>query len=143
MYVVDASVALKWFLYGESFAAESSLLVQYKVPMIAPDVIVAEVANAAWKSSMLGRITHQHAREIAGGLHRFLMLLVPSSEVSEKAVEIAQILNHPVYDCLYLALADNRGCQVITSDQRFIGRVKNTEYEKILVHVSSISDSSF
>ena len=48
MKVVDASVALKWFKQeGGSDEARTLLL---REPLIAPELILAEVLNAAWKA---------------------------------------------------------------------------------------------
>lgn len=63
MPVVDASVALKWFVEeeGSDLAAE---LLMTRALLTAPDLIVAEVCNAAWKAVRSGTMTpeqHDHA----------------------------------------------------------------------------------
>ena len=35
------------------------------------------------------------------------------------ALEFATRSNHPVYDCIYLAVAVHQGMQVVTDDRRF------------------------
>ena len=47
--VVDASVALKWFV-DEDGSDRAVALLDGDEPLIAPDLVVAEVCNAAWKS---------------------------------------------------------------------------------------------
>ncbi len=54
--VVDASVALKWFLTDEPLAAEALAILRDGSTLMAPDILVAEVCNAAWRSARLGRI---------------------------------------------------------------------------------------
>ena len=53
--VVDASVALRWFVEAPGSAAAAQLL-SGRERLIAPDLIVAEVANAAWKLARAGEI---------------------------------------------------------------------------------------
>ena len=47
--------------------------------------------------------------------------------VSADAVRLALALEHPVYDCLYLALAHRIGATVVTADRRFANAVAPTE----------------
>ena len=56
MLVVDASVALRWYVNGPGSASAVSLLTEDAV-LVAPDLIVAEVCNSAWKLVKAGEIT--------------------------------------------------------------------------------------
>ncbi len=47
--VVDASVAFKWFAQ-EDGTDRALVLLEREEPIVAPDLIVAEICNAAWKS---------------------------------------------------------------------------------------------
>ena len=58
--VVDASVALKWFLTEEPQAAQALAIVQDGTTLIAPDFLIAEVCNAAWRLARLGRSSQLH-----------------------------------------------------------------------------------
>ena len=40
-----------------------------------------------------------------------------------RATELACQLNHPAYDCFYLALAELLGTSVVTADRRFANKV--------------------
>ena len=42
---------------------------------------------------------------------------------------MACALSHPVYDCLYLALAEREGTRLITADQPFVERVAGTPWK--------------
>ena len=44
------------------------------------------------------------------------------------ALRIAIGLNHPVYDCVYLALAYQVGGTLVTADTRFFNTVAGTEH---------------
>ena len=51
--VIDASVALKWFVEEQGTDQAAALLAGNDL-LIAPDLIVAEVANAGWKAVRTG-----------------------------------------------------------------------------------------
>lgn len=58
--VVDASVALKWFLPEPDSAKAEELLGSHDI-LVAPTLIVSEVCNAVWKRLRRGETTAQHA----------------------------------------------------------------------------------
>ena len=53
--------------------------------------------------------------------------------VSADAVRLALALDHPVYDCVYLALAHHVGATVVTADRRFVTTVAPTEHGEAVV----------
>jgi predicted nucleic acid-binding protein len=87
--VVDASVAIKWFI------DEPDLL--------APDLLVPEVCNAAWRKVRRGESHPTQAKQIAQRLRHGVLALRPSAPLAARAMELALDLDHPVYDCFYLA----------------------------------------
>jgi predicted nucleic acid-binding protein len=128
--VVDASVALKWFLLEEPHASQALAIVQGGDALIAPDFLVAEVCNAAWRSALLGRLTHSQLDEIATSVPRFFGALVSTTGLAPLAVAIARQLDHPVYDCLYLALAEAEQASFVTADLQLLGKVRATPWEQ-------------
>ena len=126
--VVDASVALKWFLPDEPLAAEALAIIRDGSALVAPDILIAEVCNAAWRSARLGRIGQNQMSEIAAILPRFFDTLVGAAALAPRAVVIAGELDHPVYDCLYVALAEVRQARLVTADTRLVARLGQTEW---------------
>jgi predicted nucleic acid-binding protein len=114
--VVDASIAMKWVL-----AESNSDLAQQIVPysLIAPDLLLIECGNAIWKHVELGEVDPAQVPEIWAILRAMPVQLVASDELVERALDMAMALQHPIYDCLYLALALDRGVRVVTADRRF------------------------
>ena len=113
--VVDASVALKWFLSEEPLANQALAVVQDGAALIAPDFLIAEVCNAAWRSARLGRISQVQVVEIATSLPRAFDAFFSGAGLAPRAVAIAGQLDHPVYDCLYLALAEAEQARFVTA----------------------------
>ncbi len=65
--VVDASVAVKWFVM-EPLRAEAKRLVERREPLYAPDLIFAEVTNAAWKMVRRNEIDRAQAIAMVAGV---------------------------------------------------------------------------
>lgn len=125
--VVDASVAARWFLSIEKADAAVALLTSGE-RLIAPDFVVVELANAAWKATVSGNVPIETTRDFvqkSGGLFHEL---VPASELQDRAFEIALALKHPAYDCFYLALAEQRECQLVTADEKLVRRCARTPF---------------
>ena len=140
--VVDASVALKWFLSEELHASQALAVVQDGATLIAPDFLIAEVCNAAWRSARLGRISQAQVDAIAANLPRFFDSLVSASSLARRAVAIAGQLDHPVYDCLYLALAEADQAELVTADMRLLSKVQTTTWEQRVVDLTGYQPGS-
>jgi predicted nucleic acid-binding protein len=124
--VVDASVALKWFVGGEPLAAEALDILHNQPALIAPDLVIPEVCNGAWRQAKLGLLDSKQISDIARALPRCFEALVSAAGLAERAVMIASHLNHPVYDCLYLALAERRGCPLVTADTQLLRKAQGS-----------------
>jgi predicted nucleic acid-binding protein len=127
--VVDASVALKWFLADEPDADRALAIIRDGTALIAPDLLIAEVCNAAWRLAKLFRISEAQLDEIALMLPRFFGPFVSAAGLAGRAVAISGHLDHPVYDCLYLALAEAEQAVLVTADLRLLGKVRATFWE--------------
>ena len=42
----------------------------------------------------------------------------------DRAVDISSRTRSAVYDCLYVALAEREGCQLVTDDQKLVANLK-------------------
>lgn len=116
MIVVDASVALKWVLDEPGFEAARRLRDE---TIIAPRFWLLECANALWKIARRGGFSRDVALEKLSILQAAPVGVEDQEIDIVSALEIANALGHPVYDCLYLALALREGIQMITADRRF------------------------
>jgi predicted nucleic acid-binding protein len=117
--VVDASVALKWFV-GEDGSDLAVGLLHRDEPLIAPELVLAEVCNAAWKSLRRGEIDRSQFEEVATDLVQVFQRLVPLARLVRRAAALARELDQPVYDCFYLALAEAEDAPLVTADRRLV-----------------------
>lgn len=115
--VVDASVAVKW-LIPEPDSAVAERLCEGR-NLIAPELIEVECANILWKHVRRGEISRSDAFTGIQDLRRSPLNLVRDSELLIEAQGLANDFDHPIYDCLYLALALRKDVPVITADVRF------------------------
>lgn len=115
MAVVDASVAVRWFIHGPGSDRAASR--QEQTDLVAPDLICAEVGNALWRYLRRGDINADEAAAILAMLPANFGRLVPSAELVAEALRIAGAVDHPIYDCLYLALARREQAQLVTLDR--------------------------
>ena len=129
--VVDASVACKWF-FEEDLSAEAQALAATRHVFLAPDLIIAECANVAWRRVRDGQVSLEQAEASLGALPAWFESLTPSTELHEVAFRIAYTLNHPVHDCLYIALAARDAAPLVTADGALIRRVRNTPWENLV-----------
>jgi predicted nucleic acid-binding protein len=119
MIVVDASVAVKWFIpeVGEEDAAK---LLGRKEHLIAPALIRLEVTGAIIRRYREGHLSEKKAREGTQAweamLQNRVVRLVPDAELFADAVQMAFLAKHNLADCLYLAVAKQLAAPVITAD---------------------------
>ncbi|MFZ5675802.1 MAG: type II toxin-antitoxin system VapC family toxin [Pseudomonadota bacterium] len=121
--VVDANVAIKWFV-RQPDSPQAHAVVAAGDTLLAPDLIVPEVANALWRHLKVGEIELDRAIVAMDDLPRLLNEIVSSASLSKIALHMAEALNHAVYDCLYAALAIDRSATFITADRRFAEKLR-------------------
>lgn len=115
--VVDASVAVKWFLPEKlSEAADALLMGGHTIS--APDLLLVEAANTFWKKTRLGEMDPAHGDEALAALTAGAIDIRPTTPLLPRALAVARDIAHPVYDCVYLAAAEAWGAVLVTADER-------------------------
>ena len=120
--VIDASVVVKWVLPELDRPLALRLQDQYqagKVKLLAPPLLLLEVGNALRKRVRRGELTEEAAELCFDQLVTDAPELLERAEVTVSAFHLALAHKRPIYDCLYLALALDRRCDLITADERF------------------------
>jgi predicted nucleic acid-binding protein len=113
--IVDASVAVKWLLEEQGSDEADALLATGGLGT--PDLIFAEVANTLWKAWRRGDFV-----QIPDGfitLPTCFQRITPCADLMPAAAALAIELNHPTYDCFYLAMAIAENTSLVTADRRF------------------------
>jgi predicted nucleic acid-binding protein len=121
-FIVDASVAVKWFL-PEIHSAEALRLLRSEHTLLAPDLLWAEVGNILWKRWRRGELSSEAAAAILHDLKRLPLQIHPCEENAEVAWEIATSRDRSFYDSLYMALGRHQGCPLVTADSKLFNAV--------------------
>ncbi|MFM7513971.1 MAG: type II toxin-antitoxin system VapC family toxin [Cyanobium sp.] len=125
-WVVDASVAFGWFAeVAQSERAVALLDAQPAIQLIAPDLVLVELLNAGWKAQRQGAISEEQFLAISELAPSLFSELVPVATLLARAQRWCRLLDHPGYDCLYLALAEMRSAVLLTQDQRLLHNLRD------------------
>ena len=135
-FVVDASVAIKWFV-PEIHSEGAARFLDPEMALLAPDLIAPEFGNVLWKKVRRAEIGRHEADEIIVAFARLPLEIRPSAFLLPAAFELAAELDRTVYDCLYLALAVAEECALITADAKFHATIMATD---LFSHVQWVAD---
>ena len=134
--IVDASVAVKWFV-GEQDARIADEIASSGHRLYAPRILVTEVANALSRKAVIGLMSTADARNYWRSLPNYLDGLIAVDDMIEPALQNACALRHPIYDLIYLETARRLDAQLITADSRFTAKLAGTDLAQ---HVTLLSD---
>jgi predicted nucleic acid-binding protein len=107
----------------EEEGTSQALTLRRQAKLIAPDLLIAECANILWKKVQRDELSKQEAFLAARLLQAAEIELLPTRSSMEAATRIAIELNHPAYDCVYLAVAIDNGCKFVTADERLLRKL--------------------
>jgi predicted nucleic acid-binding protein len=130
--VFDASVALKWVLDEPGKEAADALLEE---ELIAPALWLLEAANALWRRTQRGEISGEEAKERLAELFNAPVTTMNIEDDVLAAADLAHVLGHPVYDCVYLAMAIRERTHAVTADRRFHAAVARSPTLKGVVQL--------
>ncbi len=119
IYVVDSSVAYKWFnAKGESRVEDAWALLAHhrsgELVLAAPAHLPSEVMNGL----RYARLDLATLRLAIQGLGEAELVTVPlDADLLSSAVDLALAYNLTVHDALFPALAVRLGCELVTADR--------------------------
>lgn len=120
--VVDASVAVKWYLHDEDLWQQSRTvredLAADPIAVVVPGHFQIEVGNAVRNALRPRRLTLDAARLALATVDALPVQAVPLADLIIAGFEAALHFNCALYDALYLALADQIGCAFVHADRR-------------------------
>lgn len=125
IFVVDASVAVKWVVIEEDAEAARRLITS-EHELHAPRLLASEVANALWRKARSNEISHAEASALVTVLRDIPVRWSADELISVDAIRLALALDRPIYDCVYLALAQHLGGVMLTADLRFANALANS-----------------
>jgi predicted nucleic acid-binding protein len=125
-YIIDASVALKWFYREKESEVEQAFKLREdyrrrRVDLYAPDLLVYELSNVLRYKQDL---EESYIEDAIDSIYEMRMLKPATQETLRQAIRIALQYNASVYDAVYLAFAEEHRTWLITADRQFYLKVK-------------------
>lgn len=127
-FVLDSSVALKWFLAEADSAKALQLRNDARAgnhELLAPEVFAIEIAHALTRAERQGRIIPAEGASFLADALADLPILHASLLLLPRAYSISSAARIGVYDCLYISLAEREKCEFLTADARLAGNLKS------------------
>ena len=137
VFVVDASVVIKWFVPEVNSEAARRWL-DTSHDYLAPDLVFPEAGNAIWKKVRRGELAVDDARRLARDISGAAIEAIPMRGLLPDAQALALNTGMTVYDAMYLALAIRLETQAITADARLLQVAQ--KYPLIARHIRSVED---
>ena len=134
--VIDASVVAAALLQ-EEHAGPARVVLLCGAELLAPDLIIAEMANVFWKRFTRGELDGNEAAALLSDFLALPIALTPSIDLIETALELATRTGRTVYDCLYIALALSCDSVLLTADERLVNSLKTTPLSRHIALVGS------
>ena len=129
MIVFDASVALKLYFDEAGRDAAKAELARNGGAIKVPGVFVVEVTAALVRRANIDKALRGIMESALSGFlalidEHFITVAATGTEAMARAAKLALDLGHPLKDCIYLALAMEMGCELLTSDLRFAAKAR-------------------
>ena len=116
VFVVDASIVIKWFV-PEVHSDAARRLLEYSHQYVAPDLLFAETTNTIWKKVRRSELSSRERRRMVADVGRVAVETVPCRALAAEAYALAIASGRTVYDAMYLALALRLDTRMITADE--------------------------
>lgn len=130
MIVIDASVAVKWFVPESEHDLALSVLGSGQ-RLVAPELVVSETMHVLRKKIRSGDVREEQFLRAAAELPRDFDDLVPVVRITDEASRLSLKLDHGFYDCVYLALAMTSGAEFLTADEAFVRKIDQAGFRGI------------
>jgi predicted nucleic acid-binding protein len=134
--VIDASVAIKWFL-PEQQSINAVRLLDAGYELFAPDLIFAECGNVLWKKWLRQELEPDVIPAILSDLKRMNLAIVPAFTLIDEASRIAVDYRRSFYDSIYIALATTSNSRMVTADEKLCNAMRGTLLEMRVIMLSN------
>ncbi|MGE0152418.1 MAG: type II toxin-antitoxin system VapC family toxin [Reyranellaceae bacterium] len=135
-YVVDAAVAIKWFV-AEPLRPAALRLLSPSLALHAPDLLLAQLGEIARLKLKRGEMTPEQAQQALRQAPVFFERLHPAADIQERALQLSLRLDRPVADCFYLSCADLLKATLVTADRELASLTASFPASPI-VHLSDL-----
>jgi predicted nucleic acid-binding protein len=124
VFVVDASVVVKWFV-PEIHSEKARRLLALPHEYVAPELLFAEAANTIWKKVRRKELSAKEGQPLVADIGRVAVETISCRALAEDAYALAHATGRTVYDAMYVALAVRLNTRLITADDRLEAALRN------------------
>ncbi|MCC5898136.1 MAG: PIN domain-containing protein [Phormidium sp. GEM2.Bin31] len=139
-FVIDANVAIKWVLPEIYSDRALSLLDNDHDELLVPDFFFSEITNILWKRTQRGELTLEAADKKLSEIKQVDFAVFDSLDLVSQALATAVQVKQAVYDCVYLTLAIEHCCQMVTADERFINALRQGSSIDCVVWLGAVGE---
>ena len=137
-FVVDASVAIKWFI--PEIHSEAALLARRSRQRLhVPAFMTLELGNVIAKKIRRRELTRENGKTILKEVQHLPLQRHADDRLFPAAYELALDTQQSLYDCLYLALAEAVDGRMITADRKFYNALTGGPYDRRLAWVEDLA----
>lgn len=136
-YVVDASVAIKWFI-PEIYSEAALQVTRLRQPLHVPAFMTMELGSVIAKKIRRGELTREDGQTILKELQHLPLQRHADERLFPAAYELALDTQQSLYDCLYLALAEAVDGRLITADRKFYTALVGSTFDQRLVWIEDL-----
>ncbi len=133
VFVLDASVVIKWFSEEEYTDRALKLREDFskgEIELVVPDLMLYEVSNALRYNS---DFDETDVAEAVGTLFDIgISIIVPNREVINSALNLAYEYKITIYDAYYVALAKEIDFILVTADRKLYLKIKDLKFVKYI-----------
>ena len=92
--------------------------------VLAPELMLTEVANALWRLQRAGQLKASGLQQRLSRAADLADHIEPDRTLLPEALALATHLDHPFYDCLYIVLARREVALLLSADRRLLELAK-------------------
>lgn len=133
--VVNSCVAVKWVL-REEHSDKALELLQADLHLVAPDLVLMEIANALWKNVKRGLVSGEQAKVRLNDVPGFFNRLLTTPDLVAEAFALGDTADVPIYDCIYVVAARRIGARLVTADAKLVSKLAGTPDEARVFHIT-------
>ncbi len=130
-FVIDASIAVKWFIWEDGTDKALDLL-DYIISFYAPSFFLMEIDSVITKKVRQRELQPDEASIKRKQFRNLPYKLIAYADTENFAFDLSTKLPISLYDANYLAVAIDRDAKLYTADIHFYNAVSSTPFKKYI-----------
>jgi len=136
-FVVDSSIAVKWYL-NEEFTDASLKILDPRNEMHVPNIFFLEIASILCKKFRRKEISNQEFEKVWNAMNDLPFFVHSFEDLLEPAIQISTQTGTSIYDCIYLAISLIGDSVTVTADRRFFDCIRKSRYSKQIIWINDL-----